>query len=631
MSYTERADMIKDLLQIFSLLGFLFCLIVPGLARAQEAPTLAIINFTNRNQNLQWQWVSKGLADMLITDLSRTDKFQIVEREKMQKFLDEMVLSTTGLIDSTTAARLGKVAKVKKALFGSYLIKADYITIEAHIIDIDTQEVQHVEWIKGKTEGILDLEKQLALNIIKNFHLKLTETELKSLQYKPTDSIDAATHFYQGLEAHDKGEYPIVLREIRLAIKQDSKYENALIWLGHVYANLGEYEHAVISYKAMVRSVPESTLADDALFWAAKLLYKNLSSHRKALELADKLILNYPDGRLPLGTEIVAKLGHYSQAQEPLDAIYFTYRNTLLKSYIHAFKQDVYLHLGDYRSAYKELVSGFDMPHPAFKVDRLNDLMRRAYNEAGIVLHDDKIKNIVTLDIENPVYEEEYDDPLKRIKDAFVVTEAPKDAFGKEYFIGYRTRGQKKEYYLHSVFLPNQVLHSSSGTRKGGWAQIRDQYVFAAPDGFSISSVDVKLKGFQPKEHGIAVFIGKFGSVGYVNGTLLPVVSGNIMDKKHILVTPGSKRFTAHINVYGGTRHNKGEQFPYIDRWRVKANLIPDNVKGALKIKSNSKRFFAYINPIPLDNAGKQYDWQNSPQKRNVPVLCLIYRGENIK
>jgi len=174
----------------------LFFTISSPLFPAESPPTLAIMNFTNRSQNPQWQWLFKGLADMLITDLSRIERFNILEREKMQKFLDEMNLSSTGLIDKNTAARFGKMAKVEKALFGSYLVEENSIKIEAHIIDIETQKVERVEWVKGKTNEFLDLEKKLAMNIIKNLHIKLTEAELASLKYKPTDSIDAATHFY---------------------------------------------------------------------------------------------------------------------------------------------------------------------------------------------------------------------------------------------------------------------------------------------------------------------------------------------------------------------------------------------------------------------------------------------------
>ncbi len=173
--------------KLFRRLSFSFslvpCLIAVKLVGAHEPFTLAIMNFANRSQDPEWQWVSKGLADMLITDLSRTDKFQIVEREKMQRFLDEMGLSETGLIDPASAARFGEVAKVKKALFVSYLVERELITIEAHIIDIDTQQVQRVEWATGHTHEVLDLEKQLALNIVKNVDLQLTEEELKSLRY----------------------------------------------------------------------------------------------------------------------------------------------------------------------------------------------------------------------------------------------------------------------------------------------------------------------------------------------------------------------------------------------------------------------------------------------------------------
>ena len=52
-----------------------------------DIKTLSVMNFDNRNASGQWQWLSKGLADMIITDLSASERLMIVGRER----LDEIV------------------------------------------------------------------------------------------------------------------------------------------------------------------------------------------------------------------------------------------------------------------------------------------------------------------------------------------------------------------------------------------------------------------------------------------------------------------------------------------------------------------------------------------------------------
>ncbi len=139
---------------LFCFLGISFLLFsLPAFAEPPTT-TLAIMNFTNRSPSGEWQWLSKGLADMLITDLSNASELQVVERERMQKLFEEMTLSTTGLINDATAARFGKVAKVDKALFGSFLKQGDRLEIEAHIIDVASGELMRVEWVIGKAKDV---------------------------------------------------------------------------------------------------------------------------------------------------------------------------------------------------------------------------------------------------------------------------------------------------------------------------------------------------------------------------------------------------------------------------------------------------------------------------------------------
>ena len=59
-----------------------------GKAGTGSVPSIAIMNFTNQTlDDQEWRWLSKGLADMLVTDLARTHSFQLVDREKIQDYL----------------------------------------------------------------------------------------------------------------------------------------------------------------------------------------------------------------------------------------------------------------------------------------------------------------------------------------------------------------------------------------------------------------------------------------------------------------------------------------------------------------------------------------------------------------
>ncbi len=49
-----------------------------GSAPPAEVKALAVMYFENRSPGAQWQWLSTGLADMLITDLGRSERLLLV-------------------------------------------------------------------------------------------------------------------------------------------------------------------------------------------------------------------------------------------------------------------------------------------------------------------------------------------------------------------------------------------------------------------------------------------------------------------------------------------------------------------------------------------------------------------------
>ena len=241
----------------FLLGAFLTAIFSVGRLEAEETEpqfplTLAVMNFTNRAPGDGWDWLEKGLADMLITDLHASGKFQVVTRERMQEIFDEMALGKLGLLDPKTAQQFGQVLKVDWALCGSFLHEAGRIEVECHMVEVATQKLKRVEWVRGPEEKVLELEKQLALKVVENFGLPLTQQERASLLVMRTKSVDAAAHFYAALDHVDHRNQIHALADFRQAAKQDPSYHDARFWIASTYKKLDEYGHAEVELRKLL-------------------------------------------------------------------------------------------------------------------------------------------------------------------------------------------------------------------------------------------------------------------------------------------------------------------------------------------------------------------------------------------
>ncbi len=97
--------------------------------------SIAVIEFTDING----QTVENGkiLAERIITHLAQHKEIKVVERSKVNKLLEEQKLSLTGLTDSATTKKIGKILNVDALLTGTLIPVQNYIEINARMINTE--------------------------------------------------------------------------------------------------------------------------------------------------------------------------------------------------------------------------------------------------------------------------------------------------------------------------------------------------------------------------------------------------------------------------------------------------------------------------------------------------------------
>lgn len=207
--------------------------------------SVTVVDFYNLSQDKQWDWLSRGMADMLITDLAAVDRFQVVDRERLQKYLDEMELQGNGVLSNQALIDVGRLASVDKIIFGTYQVdRSENINVQVTVVDIGKQRAEASVRLSGPVHKVLELEKDLATRLIRELGVALSAGEAKNLKFAWTESLDATAHFYTALGHYDRGELQLALAESKVAEKIDPDYLPARFWTGRLYVELAEYEHA---------------------------------------------------------------------------------------------------------------------------------------------------------------------------------------------------------------------------------------------------------------------------------------------------------------------------------------------------------------------------------------------------
>src|SRR5512146_2973115 len=138
-----------------ALVGVLVAATLSPLAAAHQSPidaarkTVAVLSFDNNSGKSDYDPLGKGIAAMMITDLSNVESVQVVERERMQDLVGEMQMQQSKLFDPNTAVQLGKLVGAEYVVTGALMALEPKIRIDTRVIRVATGEIVKTARVTG--------------------------------------------------------------------------------------------------------------------------------------------------------------------------------------------------------------------------------------------------------------------------------------------------------------------------------------------------------------------------------------------------------------------------------------------------------------------------------------------------
>jgi TolB-like protein len=185
--------------------------------------TLAVLYFINNSGLTALAPLQKGLAYMLITDLSKVEGLQLVERTKLQALMEEIGLGKSGLVDPETAPRVGRLLEAEQVIGGNFHnAGSEYFTIKPGILNTGDGKFTDLPDSKGLLEEIFRMEKNILFELLENLKKTPTTKEAEAELRKPiTTSLEALIFLFKGFNESDQENYQQAAAYYKLALKAD--------------------------------------------------------------------------------------------------------------------------------------------------------------------------------------------------------------------------------------------------------------------------------------------------------------------------------------------------------------------------------------------------------------------------
>ncbi|MGE0439411.1 MAG: CsgG/HfaB family protein [Gemmatimonadales bacterium] len=216
----------------------LSALAAPAVVRAQDSrPGLAVLPFENGGSygkdKEDFDALRRGIAAMMMSELSQNPAVRLVDRERVQQLLDEQGLATAERVDAQTAAKVGKLVGARYMIAGTFIDLYGDFRIDARIIDVETSEIIKVV----RSDPKLSDRKQM-FRIIQSVADRVMEgTKLPPLPAAATQA-----------------------RSRNVPTEALALYSRALL-----YKDRGDTKKAIEYYSAAIKAFPAFTEAQEGL------------------------------------------------------------------------------------------------------------------------------------------------------------------------------------------------------------------------------------------------------------------------------------------------------------------------------------------------------------------------------
>jgi len=193
-----------------------------------EPSTLAVLPLTiAAGGDSTFQPLSRGLAELITSDLALVRSLRLLERVQIGALLDELKLGQSQRADPSTAARVGRMLRAERMVQGVASITANGpVHLTATVVRGDGTVRSGAE-AHGTFKALLDLEKELVFSLASQLGIQLTDAERQRILRQGPRNLAAFLAYSQGLDALARGDYRGAASAFSAAVQADPNFQEA--------------------------------------------------------------------------------------------------------------------------------------------------------------------------------------------------------------------------------------------------------------------------------------------------------------------------------------------------------------------------------------------------------------------
>ncbi len=190
--------------------------------------TLGVTPFVLNASDARLTALGYALADLLVTDLSRSAQLQLVERSRLGEVLRELDLSRSGRVDSASAPKVGQLLRARRLVLGAIdTMPNGELRLSARIADVESGVLESALDARAPFSDVLAAEKAVAFRLLDALGVTLTPAERTRIEARPATNLASLNAYGRGVQAELDGDRRRALEEFERALRLSPQFDAA--------------------------------------------------------------------------------------------------------------------------------------------------------------------------------------------------------------------------------------------------------------------------------------------------------------------------------------------------------------------------------------------------------------------
>ncbi len=194
-----------------------------------DRPSIAVLAFANLSGDPEQEYFSDGVADDIITELSRDRALFVIARNSSFTYRGRTI----------DIKQIGRELGVRYVVEGSVRREAGRVRITAQLIDATNGSHVWAERYDRALEHVFEVQDEIAAAVAGAIRPAVGDAEQRRVLRKPPGSLTAWEAYHRGLwhvARHTAGDYEQARRLFKRAIDADAQFASAYAGLALAYA-----------------------------------------------------------------------------------------------------------------------------------------------------------------------------------------------------------------------------------------------------------------------------------------------------------------------------------------------------------------------------------------------------------